>query len=172
MLIEWFLFLPRPCLNEITHIMEIRILTTLLMQCSCHSSSLKKKKMCLTLPVLFHLNFFFLSLLTLISLCGRAATKTTMPTTPVWGQTARNQGWKRLPLLPSLLLCPWAFLGRNAFHISQEPWSCEYSFSWKQRQKVPASLMAGSHSHSENQAFLPLPVSAVPTPSLKPNQDR
>lgn len=47
------------------------------------------------------------------------------------------------------------FLWQECFiYYLRRPVAVSSSFSWKQRQKVPASFMAGSCSHSGNQAFL------------------
>lgn len=105
---------------------------------------------------------------------------TTAITTTDWGQTARNQGWERPPLLP-VLHCALVFFGRNASHIfSGTTQLGVQQFSWNPRQKVSALLKAHILTQGIKHFFIQAevpglshPVSAAHTHTpLRSSQDK
>lgn len=139
-------------------IMKSRTLNVMLM--SWHFS--EEKGNVSIVPVLFHLNFSLPSSPNPDFSLWKSSTKTTM-TTPIWGQTARNLGWKRPPLLPSHHLCPWVFFWQE-------------HFTYFLRSQVAVSRVFPGNTEREGSCFphvlpqgirhfFPLPVWAVPTPA-------
>lgn len=100
--------------------MKTGMLSTLCIQCSCHSS-LNKKKTCLMLAVLFYLNIFSSLIFPLISLCGRAAATTTITTTTDWAELPETKGGNECAPPPQFSTVPWFSLAGMVHIFPREP---------------------------------------------------
>ena len=110
----------------------------------------------LSLSLSLSVSLFFL--LAMMSICGRAAT-TAITTTTVGGQTARNQGWERLPLLAQSSSVPLGFLWQECFTYFLRSCRAGSTAVFLEREAVGVCFPCGSCSHSATKhVFIPAEV--------------